>query len=99
MEANPGRVLLVGLAGPDLTSGEKLSLEKLRPGGVILFRRNLDTRERLAALLEELDSVLPAAPWIAIDQEGGRVSRLEPWIGPTPSACRRRPSRGVPPWP
>lgn len=89
MEANPGRVLLVGLAGPDLTSGEKLSLEKLRPGGVILFRRNLDTRERLAALLEELDSVLPAAPWIAIDQEGGRVSRLEPWIGPTPSAWER----------
>ena len=85
-EADAGRVLMVGLAGPELSSGEKRSLEQLRPGGVILFRRNLDSRERLARLMLDLDGVLVGSPWIAVDQEGGRVSRLEPWIGPTPSA-------------
>lgn len=89
MEADAGRVLMVGLAGPDLSSGEKQSLEDLRPGGVILFRRNLVSRERLANLMDELGRVLPEAPWVAVDQEGGRVSRLEPWIGPTPSAWER----------
>ena len=89
MEAKAGRVLMVGLAGPDLSDGEKRSLLRLRPGGVILFRRNLDSRARLAALMEELDQVLPDSPWLAIDQEGGRVSRLEPWIGPTCSAFER----------
>jgi beta-N-acetylhexosaminidase len=89
LEADAGRILMVGLAGPDLSSGEKKSLEGLRPGGVILFRRNLDSRERLANLVDELDRVLPEAPWVAVDQEGGRVSRLEPWIGPTPSAWER----------
>ena len=85
-EAYAGRVLLVGLAGPALSNGEKRSLEQVRPGGVILFRRNLDSRERLARLMLDLDRILVDSPWIAVDQEGGRVSRLEPWIGPTPSA-------------
>jgi beta-N-acetylhexosaminidase len=85
-EADAGRVLMVGLTGPELSSGEKRSLEQVRPGGVILFRRNLDSRERLARVMLDLDGVLVDSPWIAVDQEGGRVSRLEPWIGPTPSA-------------
>ena len=89
LAADAGRVLMVGLSGPDLTSGEKKSLEQLRPGGVILFRRNLDSPERLAVLMEDLDRLLPAFPWLAVDQEGGSVSRLEPWIGATPSACER----------
>ncbi len=63
-------------------------LRALRPGGVILFRRNLESPEALEELVLALREVLPAHPLLAVDQEGGRVSRLEPWLGPTPTAER-----------
>jgi beta-N-acetylhexosaminidase len=63
-----------------------------QPGGVILFARNLDPDPevgpaRCRALIEALQSrfgaELPLA--VALDQEGGPVSRLRPWTGPTPT--------------
>ncbi len=62
------------------------------PGGIILFARNLDPDPvtgpaRCRALIDGLQArfgaELPLA--VAIDQEGGRVSRLLPWTGPTPA--------------
>src|SRR6185503_1125623 len=83
-----GRVIMVGFAA---SRPERELLEKLRalqPGGVILFRRNLESPEALAELVLALREVLPPHPLLAVDQEGGRVSRLEPWLGPTPTAER-----------
>lgn len=77
---------MVGIPGPSLDGRTRASLERLRPGGVILFRRNLEDPAQLARLIGELHEVLPPPTLLALDQEGGRVSRLEPWIGPTPSA-------------
>ncbi len=63
-----------------------------RPGGIIPFARNLDPDPergpiRLKALLDGLQSrwggEIPLA--VALDQEGGPVSRLKPWVGDTPS--------------
>jgi beta-N-acetylhexosaminidase len=62
-----------------------------RPGGVILFARNLDPDPvtgpaRCRALIDGLQArfgtELPLA--VALDQEGGPVSRLRPWVGDTP---------------
>jgi len=62
-----------------------------RPGGLILFARNLDPDPaigpaRCRALIDGLQARfgadLPLA--VALDQEGGPVSRLRPWTGPTP---------------
>ena len=62
-----------------------------RPGGVIPFARNLDPDPvagpaRCRALIDGLQArfgqELPLA--VALDQEGGPVSRLRPWVGPTP---------------
>jgi beta-N-acetylhexosaminidase len=66
-----------------------------RPGGVILFARNLDSDPatgpaRCHALIEGLQArfgtELPLA--VALDQEGGPVSRLRPWVGDTPPLRR-----------
>lgn len=81
-----GRVLMVGLPGPDLDSITAERLRGLRPGGVILFSRNLESPEQIGRLLMGLREILPSPTLLALDQEGGRVSRLEPWIGKTPSA-------------
>ena len=67
----------------------------LAPGGVVLFARNLDPDPatgpaRCKALLDALslrfgtDRTLA----IAVDQEGGAVSRLRAWVGDTPSLRR-----------
>ena len=64
----------------------------LAPGGIIPFSRNLDPDPeqgpaRLKALLDGLQTRwgadLPLA--VALDQEGGAVSRLRPWVGETPT--------------
>jgi beta-N-acetylhexosaminidase len=82
-----GRVLMVGIPAPRLEEPAFLTLRRLRPGGVILFARNLDRPQDLGDLVAALRSVLPAPRFLGIDQEGGRVNRLRPWIGPTPSAA------------
>jgi len=84
--ADCGRCLMLGCEGPSLTADEKRVLAALSPGGIILFRRNLSTPEELAELFRELRLLLPGPRLFAIDQEGGRVSRLAPWLGPTPTA-------------
>lgn len=67
----------------------------LHPGGVILFARNLDPdpatgpaacKALLDGLQDRWGGALPLA--VAIDQEGGAVSRLRPWVGDTPSFRR-----------
>jgi beta-glucosidase-like glycosyl hydrolase len=40
LERKVAQLLIVGVSGPQLSSEEKKSLNKLAPGGVILFKRN-----------------------------------------------------------
>ncbi len=79
---------MVGLPGTDLDRETRRRIRSLSPGGVILFARNLDDAEQTATLLDAVRGELPYPLLLAIDQEGGRVSRLEPWIGATPTAAR-----------
>jgi len=82
-----GATLLVGLPGPDLDPETERRLALLAPAGVVLFRRNLVAPEQTLALLDRVRALLGPTAIGAVDQEGGRVSRLMPWIGPTPTAC------------
>jgi beta-N-acetylhexosaminidase len=73
------RAFICGLAGPRLEPEEKDFLREARPWGVILFRRNVESRAQLRALTDVLrealgDDRLP----VLVDQEGGRVQRLAP---------------------
>jgi beta-N-acetylhexosaminidase len=86
LERLAGGVLMVGLPDPSLDPATGERLRALRPGGVVLFARNLDTPGQTAELLTDLRQLAPEPLLLALDQEGGRVSRLEPWIGPTPDA-------------
>lgn len=79
---------MVGFEGSRLDRPTREALIRLAPGGIVLFRRNLDSPEHLAELIADLRKILPYPTLCALDQEGGRVSRLEPWIGATPTAAR-----------
>ncbi len=78
--------LVIGLPAPDLDADTAAAVRELDPAGVILFKRNLVSYEQIRDLISDLRRHLREAHLFAIDQEGGRVSRLEDLIGPTPSA-------------
>ncbi len=70
---------IFGLSGLALTPDETAFFRDVDPAGYILFKRNVDTREQLRALTDTLRTLhgrddLP----ILIDQEGGRVARMQP---------------------
>ena len=88
---SPEQLLWTGFQGLD---PEAVDLP-FRPGGIILFARNLDPDpasgpSRCHRLIQGLQTrfgqQLPLA--VALDQEGGPVSRLRPWVGETPSLRR-----------
>ncbi len=87
LEEISGHVLMVGLPGSRLDSETAERLRRVMPGGIILFARNLVTPEELRDLHEDAVDVLDTLRVVAIDQEGGRVSRLREWVGTTPSAA------------
>ncbi|MGH7965767.1 MAG: beta-N-acetylhexosaminidase, partial [Candidatus Binatia bacterium] len=69
---------MVGISHPHLDDETRRLLHELRPGGVILFRRNYTGPDTLSALCAELHSLFPENPLlIALDHEGGRVHRLD----------------------
>jgi beta-N-acetylhexosaminidase len=78
---------MVGLPGPVLDPETRRRLAAIRPAGVILFGRNLESPAQVRELLASTRDVLAGDALFAIDQEGGSVSRLAPWIGETPSAA------------
>lgn len=68
---------IFGLSGLTLTSDERAFFRDSEPAGYILFGRNIENREQLRRLTDELRALdgrtdLP----ILIDQEGGRVARM-----------------------
>jgi beta-N-acetylhexosaminidase len=81
-----GQLLVVGLAGTELSASERRSLSRGERGGVVLFERNLEPGlpgiERLLGLTRAIHeaAALPglAPPLVSIDQEGGRVVRIKP---------------------
>src|SRR5918996_689055 len=73
-----GQLFMLGFPGPAVSAEFAALLADYRPGGLILFRRNLESPAQIAELTNDLQSRAGAASplLIAIDQEGGRVSRL-----------------------
>ena len=79
---------IFGLSGTTLTDGERVFFTETMPLGFILFSRNCQTPEQVRALCTDLRGVTGQADSpILIDQEGGRVARLQGphWRHPPPA--------------
>lgn len=76
--------VFVGIPGPSLDSRTAELLERHRPGGVILFGRNIEDEVQLDELVTHLRRLLPDVI-LAVDAEGGRVDRLRDVVGPAPA--------------
>lgn len=67
--------LVIDVAGLALDDADRRRLAHPLVGGMILFKRNWQDREQLAALCAEIKSIRPDL-LITVDHEGGRVQRF-----------------------
>ena len=75
---NNRRSFIVGLKSTKISSQEQLFLRKYKPWGIILFTRNIKNLNQTKKLTSKIRNIFNDKKYpIMIDQEGGRVSRLE----------------------
>lgn len=79
-------VLCVGFNGITLESGAKEELKSFPAAGVILLSKNVVNLAQVRSLTDEIRDLYGAGPdpIIAIDQEGGRVSRIHDGVAELP---------------
>jgi len=81
---------ILAFSGPTLTEAERAFFRDANPAGYVLFARNVADRAQLRALTDSLRDLSGRADLpILIDQEGGRVARLQPPEWPAFPAPRR----------
>jgi beta-N-acetylhexosaminidase len=74
---------IFGLSGLTLSPDESAFFRQADPAGYILFGRNVQSRDQVRALTDELRALHGRGQLlITIDQEGGRVTRMKPpeWL-------------------
>jgi len=78
MSPTPPLAVFVGMPGLELSADEVAFFREANPYGLFLFRRNLDTPAQVRRLCRQFREAVGRedAP-VFIDQEGGRVQRLD----------------------
>ncbi len=84
---NIGKFFMLGIYSlTELIDDDKEALETIKPASIIFFQRNIYDLEQTQNLINQISTFLGYKPLIAIDQEGGLVSRLERGFNIAPSA-------------
>lgn len=86
LQHKAGRLLFIGLPVTKLDKHWRELLREVRPGGVILFGRNVESAEQVALLNAQIRDAAGSKVLIGVDQEGGLVDRFRDVCGPMPSA-------------
>lgn len=86
LRQSAGSLMVVGVGGTELTGMERAWLKLIRPGGVILFRRNITDATQTRAHLDDATKLCAAHAFRCVDVEGGTVDRLRDVLGGMPSA-------------
>lgn len=74
---------IFGLSGLTLTDDERAFFRDADPAGYIVFGRNVESREQLRVLTDDLKAIHGRDHlYICIDQEGGRVARMKAPVWP-----------------
>lgn len=76
--------LMLDVKGVSLDRDERLQLQNPQVGGVILFSRNIQSRDQICDLVAEIRACSKSL-LVAVDQEGGRVQRLREGFTAIPS--------------
>jgi beta-N-acetylhexosaminidase len=78
-------MLVIGVAGHQLTAQERDWLRHDACAGVILFARNFASQAQVAELAQSIREAAPRPQLVCVDQEGGRVQRFRDGYSALPS--------------
>ena len=85
-----GQLLMIGIHGKTLNDDAKFMLNEYRVGGIILFDRNMESKDQVKSLITDINKIGKSAGltplFIGIDQEGGAVARMEDQLIKVPPA-------------
>ena len=85
-----GQLLMIGIHGKILNDDAKFMLNEYRVGGIILFDRNMESKDQVKSLIADINKTGKSAGltplFIGIDQEGGAVARMEDQLIKVPPA-------------
>jgi len=81
LEEKIGQLLIVGIDGVKLTPELDRFMKTARPGGILLLKKNIENAAQIEKLIQDLQRISLAETglplFIAVDQEGGAVSRID----------------------
>ena len=86
-----GQMVMIGIHGTELDEDSKTMLRQFHIGGIVYFDRNIKSQEQIKALSEQLQAYAQGEAqqkvplFLAIDEEGGTVSRGRGVIPAPPS--------------
>lgn len=85
-----GQLLMIGIHGTTLNDDAKFMLNEYRVGGIILFDRNMESKDQVKTLIADINKASKSAGltplFLGIDQEGGAVARMENQLIKVPPA-------------
>ena len=79
-----GQLLIMGFDGTEMSPKLRTMISTLQPGGVILFRRNIEAAQQTYDLVEECRRSIKLPAFTCVDLEGGTVDRFRDVVAPTP---------------
>ena len=85
-----GLLMLIGIHGKSLNDDAKFMLNEYRVGGIILFDRNMESKDQVKTLIADINKAGKSAGltplFLGIDQEGGAVARMDDKLIKVPPA-------------
>lgn len=77
LEEKIGQLFIVGFPGTEMNEHLEELITRWHVGGIILFRHNCPGPDKTARLVEEIQGRAAYPLLICVDQEGGKVQRVE----------------------
>lgn len=81
LEEKIGQMMIVSYRNPYMTYELRNILETVKPGGFILFAENFTDYNTTINLINDINSTAKINMFMSVDQEGGRVQRLQSMSG------------------
>ena len=80
-----GQFFFISFEGTEASPTLLSFLNKIKPGGIVFFTRNILTPGQIYELIRKIVKELDYCPFLGIDLEGGKVNRLKNILPPLPS--------------
>ena len=84
LEEKVGQLFFLGFSGPEPDRETRELMAVIRPGGIVLSQRNIETFEQTARLTTSFVENRDVPALVAVHQEGGAADRLKQLFAPLP---------------